>query len=155
MELEAVTDKWLKKIYYHMINESGLGEEYIITLIQMKGKLTLAKVKFSPCRLSLTSGSSPTSAWLGKPFSWLIPSRTFLIPWNFFISYFDPFSFFILLYITPTTSNNKMQIYFYIKDRLQISLLILSEFKRINWLLFPLKSSENLWFSDDFRENRS
>ena len=26
-----------------------------------------------------------------------------------------------------------------------------SEFKRIILLLFPLKSSENLWFSDDFR----
>ena len=33
----------------------------------------------------------------------------------------------------------------------QILLLILTKFKRINWLLFPLKSSENLRFSDDFR----
>ena len=40
----------------------------------------------------------------------------------------------------------------------QILLLILSEFKRINELLHPLKSFENLWFSDDFgggRGNRS
>ena len=29
---------------------------------------------------------------------------------------------------------------------LQILLLIISEFKQINKLLFPLKSSENLWF---------
>ena len=40
-------------------------------------------------------------------------------------------------------------------DRLQISLLILSEYNRINELIVPLKSSENLWFSNDFRENRS
>ena len=32
----------------------------------------------------------------------------------------------------------------------QILLLILSEFKRINELLHPLKSSVNLWFSDNF-----
>ena len=32
------------------------------------------------------------------------------------------------------------------RDRLQISLLILGEFKRINELLFSLKSLENLWF---------
>ena len=41
------------------------------------------------------------------------------------------------------------------KFRLQISFLILSEFKWINWLLFHLKSSENLWFADDFRGNIS
>ena len=33
----------------------------------------------------------------------------------------------------------------------QISLLILSENKSINLSLFPLKSSENRMFSDDFR----
>ena len=33
--------------------------------------------------------------------------------------------------------------YIYIRDRLQISLLILSELKPINELPFPLKSSEN------------
>ena len=42
-----------------------------------------------------------------------------------------------------------------LKDRLRIVLLILSEFKLITQLLFPLKSSENLWLSDDFRGNRS
>ena len=31
----------------------------------------------------------------------------------------------------------------------------LSEFKRTHKLLFPLKSSENRWFSDDFTKNRS
>ena len=36
----------------------------------------------------------------------------------------------------------------------QISLLILSVFKEINSLLFPLKSSESHRFSDDFRGNR-
>ena len=40
-------------------------------------------------------------------------------------------------------------------DRLQISLLILKEFKRIYELLLPLKSSEKLCFSDDFWGNRS
>ena len=40
-------------------------------------------------------------------------------------------------------------------DRLQISLLILSEFKYINELLLPLKSLKNLQFSDDFMGNRS
>ena len=38
-----------------------------------------------------------------------------------------------------------------LRDRRKISLLILSEFRRINLVLFPLKMSENLWFSDDFR----
>ena len=42
-----------------------------------------------------------------------------------------------------------------LKDHREISLLMLSEFKRINYLLLPLKSSENLRFSDDFRGNRS
>ena len=42
-----------------------------------------------------------------------------------------------------------------IRDRLQISLLILSEFKYINELLLPLKSLKNLQFSDDFMGNRS
>ena len=40
-------------------------------------------------------------------------------------------------------------------DRVQILLLILSKFKRINYLLFSLKSSENLLSSVDFRGNRS
>ena len=38
---------------------------------------------------------------------------------------------------------------------LQILLLILSEFNRINKLVFPLKASKSLQFSDDFRGNRS
>ena len=42
---------------------------------------------------------------------------------------------------------NSMQV----RDRLQIPLLKLSRFKRINQLLFPLKWSENLLFSDGFR----
>ena len=41
------------------------------------------------------------------------------------------------------------------RDRLQISILILSEFKQINYALFSLKSSEKLRFSDDFRESRT
>ena len=41
------------------------------------------------------------------------------------------------------------------EDRLQISLLILREFKHINLLLLPLKSTENWRFSDDFKRNRS
>ena len=39
-------------------------------------------------------------------------------------------------------------------DLRQILLLILSEFKWIYWLLFSQKSSENLWFCNDFRTNR-
>ena len=35
----------------------------------------------------------------------------------------------------------------WLRYRHQISLLKLGEFKRINSILFPLKSSENLWFS--------
>ena len=41
-----------------------------------------------------------------------------------------------------------------LRGRLQISSL-LSEFKGINSLQFPLKSSENLWFCDGFRGNRN
>ena len=41
------------------------------------------------------------------------------------------------------------------KDRRQILYLISSEFERINQLLIPLKSSESLWFSDEFRGIRS
>ena len=37
------------------------------------------------------------------------------------------------------------------KGPLQIFPLIIREFKQINYLLFTLKSSENLRFSDDFR----
>ena len=46
---------------------------------------------------------------------------------------------------------NSMQV----RDRLQIPLLKLSRFKRINQLLFPLKWSENLLFSDGFRGDRT
>ena len=42
----------------------------------------------------------------------------------------------------------------YFRDRLQISLLTLRKFKRINQTLFPLKSLENQRFSDGFRGNR-
>ena len=41
---------------------------------------------------------------------------------------------------------------FSVWDRRQLGLLTLSDFKSINQLLFPLKSSENLWFSDDIKE---
>ena len=41
------------------------------------------------------------------------------------------------------------------RGRCQTLLLILREFKRINQLLFPLKLSKNLWFSDNFREDRN
>ena len=40
-----------------------------------------------------------------------------------------------------------------LKDYLQISLLILSQFEQINELLFPLKSSDNRRFNDDFGRN--
>ena len=39
-------------------------------------------------------------------------------------------------------------------DLRQNLLLILSEFKLIYWLLFSQKSSENLWFCNDFTRNR-
>ena len=42
-----------------------------------------------------------------------------------------------------------------VRDRRQSSLLILREFNRRNKLLFPLKPSENHWFSDDLKGNRS
>ena len=41
------------------------------------------------------------------------------------------------------------------KDRCHISLLVISEFKQINYILLPLKSSESLWFSDNFRGYKS
>ena len=43
----------------------------------------------------------------------------------------------------------------FLRDRLQILPLMLSEFKGTDLLLFSLKSSENLRFSGDFRMNRS
>ena len=46
-------------------------------------------------------------------------------------------------------------ILFFTRDCFPVLFLILIEFKRINLLLFPLKSSESTWFSDDFRGNRS
>ena len=42
-----------------------------------------------------------------------------------------------------------------VRDRPQTSLLIISEFKQIYELLFPLKSLENLCFSDYFRGNKN
>ena len=41
------------------------------------------------------------------------------------------------------------------RDHLQISLLILRKFKQINRLIFPLESSENQRFANNFRRNRS
>ena len=41
-----------------------------------------------------------------------------------------------------------------VKNRLQIPLLTLSEFKQISSVPFPLKSSENHKFSDDFKGKR-
>ena len=43
----------------------------------------------------------------------------------------------------------------FVWDQHQISLLILCEFKQINKLPFPLKSSKNHRLSDYFRGNRS
>ena len=40
-------------------------------------------------------------------------------------------------------------------DCCQIFLLMLSEFEENNQILFSLKSSGKLWFSDDIRRNRS
>ena len=40
-------------------------------------------------------------------------------------------------------------------DCLQILLLRLTEFKGINYLMFRLKSSGNLWFSDVFMGSKS
>ena len=42
-----------------------------------------------------------------------------------------------------------------IRDRCEISLLISIEFERISYFLFLQKSSKSLWFTDDFRGNRS
>ena len=42
-----------------------------------------------------------------------------------------------------------------VKDRRQISLPVISELKRINKLLFSLKSQENRSFFDDFDGNVS
>ena len=63
----------------------------------------------------------------------------------------DVFLFGQWLVTHPRTS--VWRLYNWLRDRLQIWLHILSKFKRINIQLFPLKSSENLWFSDDFRGN--
>ena len=49
--------------------------------------------------------------------------------------------------------NNEKVEYKILRDGRKISLLILSEFRQINQLLFPLKSSENHSFSVDFRGN--
>ena len=49
----------------------------------------------------------------------------------------------------------KKQSFDLLTDRLPISFLILSEVKQINKLLFQLKLSENLQFSDDSRGDRS
>ena len=38
-----------------------------------------------------------------------------------------------------------------VTDRCQIRFLILNKFKRIDQLILPLKSSENIWFFDSFR----
>ena len=40
-------------------------------------------------------------------------------------------------------------------EKILALVLITTEFKLMNWLLFPLKSSENQIFSDDFRGNRT
>ena len=42
-----------------------------------------------------------------------------------------------------------------LQDRFQILFLMLREFTGTNPLLLSLKSSENVWFSDDFMGNRS
>lgn len=42
--------------------------------------------------------------------------------------------------------------FYFVRDRRQISLLIVSEFKGSNELLFSLKLTENPRFSDDLRE---
>ena len=41
------------------------------------------------------------------------------------------------------------------EDRNKISLLKVSEFERINYYLFPLKSSRNYRFSGDFKGNKN
>ena len=68
--------------------------------------------------------------------------------------------------ITGCSFNNKSQLtssgyYHVVNIRLVFQrsppnfLLILKKFKQINQLLLLLKSSQNLWFSDNFSKNRS
>ena len=64
-----------------------------------------------------------------------------------FVSYFR-FDVIILFHIF-------IIFYLGIRDRHQILCLTLSKFSKINLFLFPLKSLENLWFSNDFRGIRS
>ena len=59
------------------------------------------------------------------------------------------YSFLLKIHIGVVTEN-----LISLTDCHQFSPVILSKFERINELLLPLKSSENLWFSDDFRGNR-
>ena len=47
------------------------------------------------------------------------------------------------------------KVYWILTDCRQISLILLSEFKRPNWLRFTVKPSENLWFFEYFKRNRS
>ena len=81
------------------------------------------------------------SLWLG---GWICCTPT-VRPGGFFC-YFSMFcGIFMKLCIWTTDFS---------MDCLQTSLLIFSELKLINSLLFPLKASENHRFSDDFRGNR-
>ena len=50
----------------------------------------------------------------------------------------------------PTSRKKNYRKNLYIKGGCQISLLIISKFKRI-LLLFPMKLLENLWLSDNVR----
>ena len=58
-------------------------------------------------------------------------------------------------YFTDDMKKTLNSSFIILNERLQISLPVLSEFKKIYELLFPLKSSENRSFSGDFRGNKS
>ena len=56
--------------------------------------------------------------------------------------------------IAKRTSDENVFVTIQLRDRRQVSLLMLSKFKSINFY-YPLKSSEDSWFFNDFRGSRS
>ena len=101
---------------------------------------------------------------MGNGWMWFVRSQKMFINQRFVkLSYFikiyrslNSIAFFqIQTVFSSTISILRFTSIGFARDRHQISLLIISVFKWIEQLQFLLKSSEKLWFSNDFRGNGS
>ena len=111
-------------------------------------------IQFTPCvqrvtDFDITCPNMTTNSLSADPTKWSNTLKQFVgnLPTNW-LSMFDRFVILALKGLRLTNYYDQSHVF---RDRRQVWLAMLSQFKLINYLLFPLKSSQNHTFCDDFR----